>query len=159
MAPPKVMNGARAKVYILGPDGKPQLAGIFSSFSYGLVFDAQPVYTLGAFGPREIDYTAQEPVSISASGWRVIGQGAHKQALLPKLQELLRAEYITFTVVDRQTGATIAKIEKVRPTSQQTPLSGRQLTEMSFSFMGILCSDEDGDHDYNEGVEAATQLP
>lgn len=150
MAAPKLMTGARAKVFLTKPGQPPQLVGIFTSFSYGVTFDAQPAFTLGAYGPREIDYTAMEPVAISASGWRVIGQGPHKQALIPKLQDLLRHEYISATVIDRQTGETIATIEGIRPTSYQTSLAARQLTEQTFSLMGLLCSDEDGAHAYNE---------
>ena len=158
MAAPKIMSGARAKVFLTKPGQPPQLVGIFSSLSYGVTYDVQPVYTLGAYAARELDYTAMEPVSISASGWRVIGQGPHRQALVPKLEELLRHEYLTLTVVDRQTGETIATIEQVRPSSYQTPIASRQLTEQSFSLMGILCSDESGAQSVNEDG-TATNLP
>ena len=158
MAAPKVFSGARCKVSINDPIKGSVNVGIFTSLSYGVTLDAQPAYTLGAYAAREIDYTAQEPVSISASGWRVIDQGPHKQALFPKLEELLRHEYLTFTVVDRQTGKTVAKLSNVRPTSYQTPIANRQLVEQSFSFMGILCEDEEGGNAYNEDG-TASQLP
>jgi hypothetical protein len=155
MAPPKIVTGARAKVQIQSPSGELVTVGIFTSISYGVVYDATPAYTLGAYSPREIDYTAQEPVSISASGWRVVGQGPHVQGLFPTLQELMTHEYLSMTITDRQTGLVIAKIEQVRPTSYQTPIASRQLTEQSFSFMGILCSDESGQNTINEGNDAS----
>lgn len=145
MAAPKIMNGARAKCFLTKPGQPPQLVGIFTSVSYGLQYDAQPAYTLGAFAPREIDYTAQEPVNIQASGWRVVNNGPHIQALIPRLQDLLNHEYLTMTVVDRQTGLTIANIIDVRPTSYQTPIANRQLVEQSFSFIGRLIGDESPD--------------
>jgi hypothetical protein len=151
MAPPKIVTGARAKVTIKGPDDKSVTVGIFTSISYGVVYDATPAYTLGAYAPREIDYTAQEPVAISASGWRVVGQGPHVQGLFPSLAELMTHEYLSMTILDRQTNTVIATIENVRPTSYQTPIASRQLTEQSFSFMGILCSDESKSNGPEEG--------
>lgn len=143
MAPPKIVTGARAKVEILDSNNHRTVVGIFTSISYGVVFDATPAYTLGAYGPREIDYTAQEPVSISASGWRVVDQGPSKQTLMPSVNDLMRHEYISLIVTDRQTNKVIATITGVRPTSYQTPIASRQLTEQSFSFMGLLMNDED----------------
>lgn len=157
MATPKIMNGARAKVFLTKPGEPARLVGIFTSLSYGVAYDAQPAYTLGAFAPREIDYTAQEPVSIQASGWRVINNGPHIQALIPRLQDLLNHEYLTMTVVDRQTGETIATIVDVRPTGYSTPIANRQLVEQSFSFMGRLMGDETPDSTSDEPT--ATQLP
>lgn len=158
MAPPKIVTGARAKVEIIGPQGEKVTVGIFTSISYGVVYDATPAYTLGAYSPREIDYTAQEPVAISASGWRVVNQGPHVQGLFPTLDKLMTHEYLSMTIIDRQTGLAIAKIENVRPTSYQTPIASRQLTEQSFSFMGILCSDESGSNAYVEDG-TASQMP
>ena len=146
MAPPKIMNGARAMVFLSSPsEPSPKLVGIFTSISYGLQYDAQPAYTLGAFAPREIDYTAQEPVQIQASGWRVINNGPHIQALIPRLQDLLNHEYLTMTVLDRQTDTVIATIKDVRPTGFQTPIANRQMVEQSFSFIGRLIGDETPD--------------
>jgi hypothetical protein len=159
MAPPKIVTGARAKVEITSDDGRKVTVGIFTSISYGVAYDATPVYTLGAYAPRDIEYTAQEPVSISASGWRIIDQGPHVQALFPTLAEILTHEYLQFVITDRQNpDKVIAKISNVRPTSYQTPIASRQLTEQSFSFMGILCSDETADNDLSEDG-TASRLP
>jgi hypothetical protein len=142
--PPKVMSGARAKLGILDPaTGQAQYLGIFNNVSYGLTYDAQPAYILGRYGPAEIDYTAQEPVNISASGWRVINHGAHADAKVPNLKDLLNHEYLTLTIVDRQNpNVNIATFRNVRPTGYSTTLSARNLEEITVTFVGIFVDDE-----------------
>lgn len=140
----KTMHGARAKVYIADPNtGKPELIGIFNNVSWGLTFDAQPVFLLGRHSADELVYTAQEPVSVTASGFRVVGAGPHKIAKLPNLRDLLTHEYVELVINDRQTGRDIAKIHSVRPTSYSTTLSARNLEEVTVTFMGLLVDDED----------------
>jgi hypothetical protein len=144
MAASKTMHGGRAKVYIADPNtGKPELIGIFNTITWGLTYDVQPVFLLGRMSPDETVFTAQEAVSISASGFRVVGAGAHKLAKMPNLKDLLTHEYLEMVITDRQTGKDVAKIHSVRPTSYSTTLSARQLEEVSVTYMGLLVDDED----------------
>jgi hypothetical protein len=153
----KVVSGARCKVSIDG-----QVVGIFNSISYGLSYDTQPVYILGRFTAAEIDYTAQEVVGVTCTGWRVIGHGPHVTSAaggggsVPKLQDLLTHDYISLLVEDRQTGKQIATISNVRPTGYSTTVSQRQLEEITVNFVGILISDETAD---NSEAPGATDLP
>ena len=144
MAAPKVMSGARAKFGILDPaTGQAKYLGIFNNVSYGLTYDAQPAYILGRYSPAEIDYTAQEPVNITASGWRVIDHGAHAEAKVPNLADLLKHEYLTLTIVDRQNpNKNIAVFRNVRPTGYSTTISARNLEEITVTFVGIFVDDE-----------------
>lgn len=142
--PAKTMHGARAKVFIADPNGgKPQLVGIFNNVSWGLTYDVQPVNILGRFSPDELVYTAQEPVTVTASGFRVVNAGPHTIAKVPNLIDLLTHEYIELTINDRQTGSDVAKIHSVRPTGYSTTLSARALEEVTITFMGLLVDDED----------------
>lgn len=140
----KIMNGARAKFGIIDPaTDEATYIGIFNNVSYGLTYDAQPVYILGSYGPVEIDYTAQEPVNITASGWRVIDHGAQKDGRVPLLQDLLRHEYLTLTVVDRNDPTrNIAVFKNVRPTGYSTSISARNLEEVTVTFVAIAVDDE-----------------
>lgn len=158
MAAAKTMTGARAKLLIGGSTSAdpPRVVGIFNNVSYGLQYDAQPVYILGRYSAAEIEYTGQEPVGITASGWRIVNHGPHTDARVPKLSDLLRHEYLSLTIVDRQTGQRIATIHSVRPTGFTTALSERQLQNMQLSFMGILVDDEDTT---NVEESTATDLP
>lgn len=149
MSAPKVMSGARAKVGVYdATTGQTQIIGIFSNVSYGVTYDVQPAFILGRYTAAEIDYTAADIVQITASGWRVIGHGWHKEGRLPRVQDLLLHEYIELAVIDRQTEALggeprIAKIRNVRPTSGSGGFSARQLSESTHTFVGLLVDDED----------------
>lgn len=107
----------------------------------------QEAYIIGKHAPAATTYTAQNPVNITASGYRVIGHGPHVESGLPRLQDLLLAEYIELTIIDRQTealggDARIYKFHQVRPTGYTTTISARQQTELSMTFVGILLDDE-----------------
>lgn len=154
---PKVMSGARAKLAIVDPaTQQASVVGIFNNVSYGLVYDTQPAYILGRYSASEIDYTGMEPVQITCTGWRVIRHGAHKDAKVPALADLLTHEYLEMTVIDRQTDTRIAKFRNVRPTGYSTTISARQLEEVTVTFVAILVDDEDTE---NAETPNATSLP
>ena len=146
MAPPKVMSGARAKVAIYDPTLGPITIGIWNDFSYSVNYDVQPAFILGAYAPVEISTTGVEPVSITASGWRVVNHGPFTTGRLTPLQTLLKQEYLILTVIDRQTGLSIAIIHDCIPTGTSTTLSSRQLQTSSNTYMGRLMQDEDVDN-------------
>jgi hypothetical protein len=137
MSASNIVHGARAKVLINN-----KLIGFFSNVSFGLTYEAQPAYVLGKFAPASIDYVAQDVVQITASGWKVAGAGWHDGAGLPKLQDLLTADYMDFLVMDRVSNAQLAHIKNVRATSASGGFSNRQLSESTFTFMGIYISDD-----------------
>lgn len=153
----KVMHGARAVVRI-GQGDNLQIVGIFNNVSYGLAFDAQPSFILGRFSAADIDYTAQEVVNITASGWRVYGAGPHEAPRVPHLQDLLAHEYLTFEIHDRQNpnGKPLMQVTQVRPTGYSGTIAARALSEVTINFVGILVNDESEDNGEPAG---ATQLP
>lgn len=160
--PPKVMTGARGKLGIYDPStNEVSVMGIFSSVSYGLQYDVQPAYILGRYSPAALEYTSQEPVNVTCSGWRVIGHGPHRDGKVPRLQELLTHEYLELAVIDRQleTGsadARIGKIRGLRPTGYTTGLTARQLEEMTTTYVGLLIDDESTTNVEGPG---STELP
>jgi len=157
MAAPKVLHGARAQLMIVDPnsgDSKP--VGIFNNVSYSLVYDTQPAFILGRFSPAEIGYTAQEPIQITATGWRVVNAGPHRVGKVPRLQDLIRHEYIELALFDRQTNQRVAKVHSVRPTGYSTTVTSRQLEEITVTFTGLLLDDEDTD---NVETAGASDLP
>ena len=157
MAAPRIMNGARAKFGFIDPaTGTATICGIFSNVSYGLSFDAQPAFILGRYSAAEIDYVAAEPVRVTATGWRVIHHGPHTEAHLPRLQDLLKHEYLTLVIFDRQTNLPVATIRSVRPISYDTTIANRNLEEITITFMGLLVDDEDNSNSESVG---ATDLP
>ena len=155
MAPPRTFSGARAIVSVQDPTGITRQVGIFNNASYGLVYDAQPVYILGRYSPAEIEYTAQEPVQVTCSGWRVYGHGPHVEALVPSLSDLMNHEYLTLNIVDRQNAgpgtSPIAVIRNVRPTGYSTTINARGLVEVTMNFVGILVDDESTTNEESPG--------
>lgn len=149
----RVMSGARAKLAIV-ENGRARYVGIFQSVSYGLTYGAEPVYVLGNYGPVEIEYTSQDAVSISCSGWRAVEHGPHKEASVPHLQDILLHEYMELMIEDRQSKETgkpdqiarVAKFRNVRPIGYSTSISARQLEEVTVQFLGIRVDDESGDN-------------
>ncbi len=156
------MSGARAKLGVFDPStGKTRYVGIFSNVSYGLSYQAEPVYILGKYAAAEIDYTSQDTVSITCSGWRVIEHGPHVEAALPRLQDLLTSEYIELAISDRQREAQgkdgrIAKFRQVRPVGYSTQISARGLEEITVNFVAIGVDDESTT---NSEHPSAMQLP
>lgn len=141
--PAKVMTGARAQLIVTDPTTNTgKVVGIFNNVSWGLAYDAQPIYILGRYSPAETVYTGQEPVSISATGWRAVDSGPHVAAKVPNLLDLMNHEYMELAVFDRQTNKMIAKIHSVRPTGYSTSVAARGVQEVSVSFIGLLVDDE-----------------
>jgi hypothetical protein len=157
----KVMTGARAYMEVadLNGDNPSGPIGIFNSISWSLAYDVQPIWILGRLNPAETVYTGQEPVSVTASGWRVIDHGAHVDGHVPTLAQLLQHEYITLSIVDRVSGAVIAKIEQCRPTGYNTSLAARSPEDISVSFIGLLVSDESGSNTEAANGFKITDLP
>jgi len=151
-----IMTGARALVRIQRGTTEEPITGIFTNISYGYTYDTQPAYILGRYSAAAIDYTALEVVNITASGWRIVGRpgGIHDLAALPKLEELLKAPIITITITDRQNPDKIlTTIKHVRCTGVSTGYSSRQMSEATFTFVGISVDDEGTVN--NEAVGAA----
>ncbi len=151
------MSGARAKVAIYDPvSGQAKVVGIWNNFSYSLNHDVQPSFILGRYSAAELSTTGVEPVSITASGWRVVGHGPFVEGRLTPLDQLLTQEYLVLTVIDRQTKQTIATIHGCLPTGTSTTLSARQLQESTNTYMGLLMDDEST---INTEASSATDLP
>jgi hypothetical protein len=143
MSPPKIMHGARAQVSIQDPNtGASGIIGIFNSVSYGMTLDVSEVNLLGRFTAAELVYTGAETINVTASGYRAIDNGPHVAGFIPTISKLLTHEYITLTIIDRQSGAIIATISQVRPTGYSTGVNARSLEEVTFSYKGIFVEDE-----------------
>lgn len=156
MTAAKTLTGARAQLIVTDPTTNTgKVVGIFSNVSWGLAYDAQPIYVLGRYSPAETVYTAQEAVNVSATGFRVMDAGAHVSAKVPNLKDLMAHEYMELAIFDRQTNQMTAKIHSVRPTGYSTSLSARGVQEVTVNFIGLLVDDESTE---NSEVPGASDL-
>jgi hypothetical protein len=146
----KVMTGARAKVYVNN-----KLVGIYETCTYNMNIGTEPIHLLGRYGPDEITPTSYEAVTISCSGFRVIGQGPHVLPAVPKLQDLLNLNGVTLTVVDRQSKKTILTAIGCIPNSYNGNHNARATSRVTISYTGLRISDESGD----QSEAGAVSLP
>lgn len=147
----RTVHGSRCQLFVSG-----QIVGIFNSVNYSVRYDATPIHILGRFSPAEIVLSGAEPVSVSATGWRVVDSGPYKVAGLSKLQDLLNNEDITLSIFDRQSGAEIMTVVGVRATGFSTSITNRGVQEVTVDFMGLRLSDEEDPN--GQGEPGATQF-
>lgn len=149
--PSKVMVGARAKVYVNN-----QLVGIYETCTYNMNIGTEPIHLLGRYSPDEITPTSYEAVTVSCSGFRVVGQGPHVLPAVPKLQDIIALEGVTLTVVDRQTGLAILTAIGCVANSYNGNHNARATSRVTVNYTGLRISDESGDQDESAG---AVSLP
>lgn len=149
--PSKVMVGARAKVFVDNA-----LVGIYETCTFNMNIGTEPIHLLGRYSPDEITPTSYEAVSLSCSGFRVVGQGPHVLPKVPKLQDLLGLEGVTITVVDRQTGQAILTAIGCVANSYNGNHNARATSRITVNYTGLRLSDESGAQDESAG---AVSLP
>lgn len=144
-----VMSGARAKCAMVDPaTGLTSIIGIFSSVDYGLNYTTEPAFTLGRYSAAALDYTSQDIINLTCSGFRVIGNGAFAVAGLPQLQNLLLSDYIQLAIIDRQSelkgvqDARMAKFFSVRCTGFSTGANSRSLQQLTIHYSAINLGEE-----------------
>lgn len=151
--PPKVMHGARAKVFMVDSTGVARVVGIWNSFSYNVTLDVQPSFILGRYSAAELTTTGVEPVAITAQGWRVVDHGPMREGGITALDQLLFQEYLLLQVWDRQTKKFVANIRGCLPTGFSSTVSAKQLQENTNTYLGLLMDDESVTN--NEASDAA----
>jgi len=163
----KVLTGGRAKIYVQN-----QLVGIFETCTYNVNIGTEPIHILGRYSPSEITPTSYEAVTLSCSGFRVVGAGPQTGSAsannagvgeastagpaVPMLQDLLNFDSVTLAVVDRQTGVTILTAIGCVPTGYSGNHNARATSRVTINYTGLRISDESGPQDEGSG---ATNLP
>ncbi len=150
---PQVMHGSRAVLWVAG---KP--AGVFNNVSYQLNYDTSPVFILGRFNPVEIVITGQEPVTVTASGWRVVGHGPFEAGAMPHLGDLLNNQGpITLAIYDRQAlpnDPPILEVVGCVAHGFSSSSAAKSIQEMTVNFTGIALRDESAPEDDDGGANS-----
>lgn len=156
MSVSQILTGARA---LLAVNGKS--IGLFSNCSWSIRQDKVPQFILGRYNPAEITPTAQEAVSLTLTGYRVIavqgqppaspyqlgatGQnadGSPVNGITTLLQDLLNEEDVTVTIQDRQTGKTIFTATGCRPTGWSSGVAAKGVSDIRIELVGVVAYDE-----------------
>jgi hypothetical protein len=151
MAQQQILNGARAQLIVNG-----KIVGLFTSCQWGVTYDAVPSYILGRYSPAEITYTGQEAISVTATGFRVVDNGAYVAAGLPKLQDLMTHSDIALALYDRQTGKQIFTVVGVRPTGYSSGTAARSISDFTVNYLGLRAEDESGAQGEGSGASDLT---
>ena len=139
MALAKILTGARAKILI---NGKP--VGLFANCTWSIRQDKTPQFILGRYNPAEITPTAQEAVSMSLTGYRVVDAGPYAVANATLLKNLLNEEDFNIAVLDRQTGQTIFNASGCRVTGWSSGVASRGVSDIRIEVLGLIGEDEYG---------------
>lgn len=142
---PRTFTGARAIVSIAGSDGKPVAVGVFNNVSYNVSINIQPVETLGSLLPRELAQTSQDAVAVTASGFRVIKSGPYTNNLVPTVDQLLRWDGVTLTIMDRQPASgpqNVLTVKDAKCTGYRSSVGAKNLADLEVSYLGIVATDE-----------------
>lgn len=145
----KVFTGARAKLFV-----DDVLVAIFDSCSYSVNVSAEPIHILGRFSASEITPVAYEAVSVSCSGFRLIGNGGHVLPKMPKLQDLLNLEGVTLALIDRQdeaNGKPIMVVQNCVPVNYSTGVNAKSSSRIQITYLGTHAYDESGEQDEGDG--------
>jgi hypothetical protein len=167
----KVLTGARAKIYVNNV-----LIGIFETCTYNMSIGTEPIHLLGRYSAAEITPTSYEAVTLSCSGFRVIGAGPYggsPSAVNPSgqpgesgnplngpsvymLQDLLNLTGVTIAIVDRQTGVNILTAMGCVATGYNGNHNARATSRITINYTGLVLSDESGNQSEGTG---AVDLP
>lgn len=147
----KILHGARVLVTV-----GTRLIGIIYNCNWNLTYDTADAFVVGRLSVAEIAYTAQEPITGNLSTWRIVDHGAHASLGLPRLQDLLTADYTSLTLQDRMTGKDIGRIIGMRLLGMSGGIAARQFSEQSIPFKAMLLKDETAN---NEELADSSTLP
>ena len=161
--PPAILSGARIKVGFTNGDAS-GFIGIYNNVTISVGYDIMPVYILGAYAPAALQYTGAQPIQIRASGYRALDHGPYVSGQMPKLQALMNTPYLTFTLIDRESGRKIGIIEDIYCGGFDSAVTAKQLEEMTLSYVGRFYSDESSEADGGAlqhepaGLEAPSEI-
>lgn len=147
MAKANVLTGARAKVLIGS-----KTVGLFTSCTWSVRQDKQPLFILGRHSPAEITPTSQEAVSITLTGYRVVDSGPYKVANATLLKNILDEEDFSVAVLDRQTKKLIFQAVGCRVLGWSSGVVQRGISDIRLEIIGLIGSDEfskNGDSESN----------
>jgi hypothetical protein len=159
----QILTGARALVQING-----KAIGLFSNCSWSIRQDKVPQFILGRYNPAEITPTAQEAVTLTLTGYRVVNAGPYKigstgtnsdgspsGGLATLLEDLLTEQDVTVVVVDRQTGKTIFTASGCRTTGWSSGVAAKGVSDLRLEMIGIVGYDESAPNGDNDTATAA----
>lgn len=129
-------SGARVVFRVNG-----QKVAFANAVTYSVQHQHQPVDVLDQLDPVEYSETGYV-VNFTANLFRVPNQSAISLGLRPRLEDILIQPELQAELIDRQTGATLFLIQRVKCTQEDFNIDARGLGQTSLQFVGIRQDDE-----------------
>lgn len=139
MAKSRILTGSRAVIYL--GDGKDPI-GFFTSATWSIMQEKVPAYILGRYNPAEITPTAQEPIRMTLTGYRLIEGGPYQVMSATMLKDLMDEEDFSIKVVDRRTGKEVFYALQCRVTGWSSGVASRSVSDVRVEVIGIRGGDE-----------------
>lgn len=147
--PSKIMTGARAVVYFAD-----QPAAIFTNVAVSSRQEKVPAFTLGRYSPVEQTPTAQDPISLSLTGWRVFGKGPFKHGVT-LVRGLIAEGTFIVKIFDRQnfdSKRPMLTVRECRVVQWATGFVSRSQSDLRLEISGLVVEDEDSGDNSEGGV-------
>ena len=155
----KTFTGARAIVKVTDVNGKAQIVGVFDSCTWAVNHGLEPLHMLGRYNPQEIAINSYEAVTVNCSGFRLIDNGPHVGARVPKLEDLLNFQTVDLSITDRQSGSTLLIVSDCVPINYSTQINARATSRIQITYTGIVAADESGAQEDGVIEGASGSLP
>lgn len=134
----RATSGARVAFSINGSK-----VAFANAINYTVSHDHQPVDVLDQLDPAEYAETGYR-VTFSATMFRVANQSAIALGIRPKFQDILLQPELSAELIDRVTGQTLLRLERVKCTEESMSIDSRTLGSVTLNFVAIKMSDEAG---------------
>jgi hypothetical protein len=146
---PNTIHGARCIVRIKGEDDKDLEVGVFNSVSYSIGITVIPIEVLGSLLPVELVQTGQDVVQVTCSGFRALNAGPYSDGKVPLVQDLLRYDGVTLSILDRQKAESkpaitqqLLVVKNAKCTGYRTTHNAKGVSDLEITYMGIVATDE-----------------
>lgn len=150
MATARTLVGSRAKILING-----QVVGLFTNCSWSIRQSKEPLFVLGRYSPGEIVPTAQEAVSLTLTGYRVVEAGPYKVANATLLKDLLNEEDFSVAIIDRKTGQSLFTAVGCRVQGWSSGVASRGVSDIRLDIIALRGEDEYGSEVGGDGEDSS----
>ncbi len=140
MSQNSVITGAAVRLMVNG-----KVIGIGTSINYQRDQGIKPIYGIDITVPQELAITGPYSVRGSISGLRTRDSGGFDGLQVinaSTLADYFNQKYCVLELIDRKTGITFAKIDKVMFNSDSLQVNARSTVTISASFIGTFLTTE-----------------
>lgn len=129
---PRVIRGANIKIYL-----NDRVYNESQSVSYSIDYGEAEIYGIDSHYPQEISSTRYS-VQGSIQGVRVSNSaGIQAYDGRPQAADIVKAQYVSIRIQDRQSGEDILFIPSAKISSQSVQVSAKGVLKLSFNFKGL----------------------